>query len=149
MTPKVLKSSIVQIVKLHFGVLNVFTFLLVYLLNKRMPGSNKYIHMYTKSRIKTSKLKERRKKETLWDSIPHLLSAKDCLLTIRLSRNCIIFSFLKVNVPQSKAHILRRFPKIGRKVIEYSYVSGQCRQTMQCNIHSSAASTGNLLYELQ
>ena len=28
-------------------------------------------------------------------------------------------------------YILRRFPKIGRKVIEYSYVSGQCRQTIQ------------------
>ena len=27
-----------------------------------MRNSNKYIHVYTKSRIKTSKLKERRKK---------------------------------------------------------------------------------------
>ena len=26
-----------------------------------MPDSNKYIHVYTKSRIKTSKLKERKK----------------------------------------------------------------------------------------
>ena len=33
-------------------------------------------------------------------------------------------------LPQSKAHILRRIPKIGRKVIEYSYVSGQCGQTI-------------------
>ena len=37
-------------------------------------------------------------------------------------------------MPQSKGHILRRFPKIGRKVIEYSYVSGQCRQTIQVNV---------------
>ena len=29
---------------------------------------------------------------------------------------------------QPKARILRRFPKIGGKVIEYAYVSGQCRQ---------------------
>ena len=34
----------------------------MYLLNKRMPDSNTYIHVYTKSRIKTSKLKERIKK---------------------------------------------------------------------------------------
>ena len=40
----------------------------------------------------------------------------------------ICFPFIKVIVPQSKAHILRRFRKIGRKVIEYAYVSGQCRQ---------------------
>ena len=40
----------------------------------------------------------------------------------------MIFSFIKLIVPQSKAHILRRFLKIGRKVIKYLYVSGQCRQ---------------------
>ena len=33
-------------------------------------------------------------------------------------------------MPKSKAHLLRRFLKIGRKVIEYSYISGQCRQTI-------------------
>ena len=48
-----------------------------------MPDSNKYNHVYKKSRIKTSKLKERRKKETLLDSNPHLLSAKDSLLGYR------------------------------------------------------------------
>ena len=64
------------------------------------------------------------------DSIPHLLSSKDSLLSIRLSSNCDFLSFIKVIVNQSKAHILRRFPKIGRKVIEYAYVSGQCRQTI-------------------
>ena len=63
----------------------------MYLLNKRVQDSNKYIHVYTKSRIKTSKLKERIKKETLLDSNPYLLSAKDKLLSIRLSRNCIFF----------------------------------------------------------
>ena len=45
-------------------------------------------------------------------------------------RGIVFFSFITVIVQQSKAHILRRFPKIGRKVIEYSYVSGQCRQTI-------------------
>ena len=35
---------------------------------------------------------------------------------------------------QSKAHILRRLSKIGRKVIEYAYVSGQCRQTINVNV---------------
>ena len=69
----------------------------------------------------------------LLDSNPHLLSAKDSLLSIRLSRNCEIFSYMTVIVSQSKAHILRKLPKIGRKVIEYAYVSGQCRQTI-CRI---------------
>ena len=54
-----------------------------------MSDSNKYSHVYKKSRIKTSKLKERRKKETLLDSNPHLLSAKDGLLGYR----GIVFSF--------------------------------------------------------
>ena len=79
-----------------------------------MPDS---IHMYTKSRIKTNKLAnymKEEKKEKL------LFNAKDSLLSIRLSRNCCWFFI----VPQSKAHT----PIIGRKVIEYSYVSGQCRQ---------------------
>ena len=44
----------------------------MYLLNKRVPDSNKYINVYTKSRIKTSKIKERIKKETLLDSNPYL-----------------------------------------------------------------------------
>ena len=57
---KVLKSSSVQSV-ISFGLIELFTFLPVYLLNKHMPDSNKYIHVYTKSRIKTSKLKERKK----------------------------------------------------------------------------------------
>ena len=77
----------------------------------------------------TSQLKRKKKKnEMLLDSNPHLLSVNDSLLSIRLSRNCVIFSFINVIVPQSKAHVLRKFPKIGRKVIEYAYVSGQCRQ---------------------
>ena len=41
-----------------------------------------------------------------------------------------MFFIQKIIVPQSKAHILQIFPKIGRKVIEYSYVSGQCKQTI-------------------
>ena len=115
---------------LHFGLLKVFTFLRAYLLNNCMSDSNEYIHLHTNSRIKTSKLKERRKNETLMDSNPHLLSAKDSLLSIKAFENCIFFSFIKIIVAQSKAHILRRFPKIRRKVIEYLYVSGQCRQTI-------------------
>ena len=94
-----------------------------------MLYSNIYIYVYTKSRLKASKLKERRKKETLLDSNPQRLSVKDSLLSIRLS-GILFFLFIKVILPQSKADILRRFPKIGRKVIEYSYVSGQCRQTI-------------------
>ena len=51
-------------------------------------------------------------------------------------RGIVKFSFIKVIVPQSKANILRRFPIIGRKVIEYAYVSGQCRQIIlyACNM---------------
>ena len=33
----------------------------------------------------------------------------------------------------NSTHILRRFPKIRRKVIEYAYVSGQCRQIIKIN----------------
>ena len=69
----------------------------------------------------------------LFDSNPHLLSGKDSLLSIRQSRNCD-FSCIKVIVPQSKAHILLRLPKIGRNVIEYSYVSGQYRQTIKITL---------------
>ena len=71
----------------------------------------------------------------LLDSNPYLLSAKDSLLLIRLLRYCD-FSFIKAILPQSEVHILRRFPKIGRKVIEYSYVSGQCRQTIPNSVGS-------------
>ena len=46
----------------------------------------------------------------------------------------MIFSCIKVIVPQSKAHILLRLPKIRRMVIEYSYVSGQCRQTIKITL---------------
>ena len=42
----------------------------------------------------------------------------------------MIFSCIKIIVHQSKAHNLRRFSKIGSKVIEYSYVFSQCRQTI-------------------
>ena len=63
------------------------------------------------------------------DSNPHLLSAKYSLLSIRLSRNCD-FLVHQSYLPQSKAHILRRLPTIGRKVISHAYVSGQCRQTI-------------------
>ena len=42
----------------------------------------------------------------------------------------MIFFIIKVVMPQAKAHILRTLPKIGRNVIEYAYVSGQCRQTI-------------------
>ena len=103
-----------------------------------MPDSNKYIHVYTKTR--TGKLKRKKgKKEMLLDSNPHLLSSKDSLLSIRLSRNCDFISFIIVIVTHSKAHILRRLPKIGRKVIEYAYVSGQCIQIIpgECRLISS------------
>ena len=65
----------------------------------------------------------------LLDLNPNLLSVKASLLSIRLSRDCDFFSFMKVIVPQSKAQNLRRLPKIGRKAIAYAYVSGKCRQT--------------------
>ena len=80
----------------------------MYLLNKRMPDSKKYIHVYTKSGIKTNEqIKKKKKNEIILDSNPHLLSGQDSLLSIRLLRNCD-FSCIKVIVPQSKAHILRR-----------------------------------------
>ena len=51
----------------------------------------------------TNTLKRKKKKnEMLLDSNPHLLGAKDNYLSIRLSRNCDFFSFIKVIVPQSK-----------------------------------------------
>ena len=59
------------------------------------------------------------------DSNSHLLSAT----YIMLSR-IAFFSSIKVIVSHSQAHILRRIPKIGRKIIEYSCVSGQCRQIL-------------------
>ena len=52
---EVLNSLSVQRV-IASGLLKLFTFIRVYLLKKRMPDSNKYIHVYTKSRIKTNKL---------------------------------------------------------------------------------------------
>ena len=107
----------------------------MYLLNKRMSDSNKYIHVCTQSRIKNRKLKERRKKETLLDSNPHLLNARTASYLLGYRGIVFSFSFIKVIVPQSKAHILRRFPKTGRKVIAYSYVSGQCRQTKPTKKH--------------
>ena len=118
MKTNVLKSSSVQ---------RVITFRLIEIIHVSTCFS--WINV-CQIQINTSKLKERRKKETLLDSNPQLLCAKDSLLTIGLSRNCIFLTFVKVIVLQSKAHILRRFTKIGRKVIEYSYVSGQCRQTI-------------------
>ena len=42
----------------------------------------------------------------------------------------ILFSFIKVIMPQSEAHTLQGLSKIGRKVIEYAYVSGQYKQTI-------------------
>ena len=51
----------------------------------------------------------------LQDSNPHLYPLG--------YRGIVIFSFIKEIMPQSKAPILQRLPKIGRKVIEYSYVS--------------------------
>ena len=56
MTTKILKSSSAQRV-IKFGLLILFTFIRMYLLSKHMPDSNKYIYVYTKSRIKTNKLK--------------------------------------------------------------------------------------------
>ena len=44
----------------HLGLLKLFTVL--YLLHKHMPNSNKCIKLCTKSRIKTKKLANRRKK---------------------------------------------------------------------------------------
>ena len=40
----------------------------------------------------------------------------------------VIFSFIKSNCATILSSYLQRFPKMERKVIEYSYVSGQCRQ---------------------
>ena len=42
----------------------------------------------------------------------------------------VIFLVHQSYLPQSKAHILRRLPTIGRKVISHAYVSGHCRQTI-------------------
>ena len=47
----------------------------VYLLNKHMPDSKKYIHVYTKARIKTKKLanlKERRKEMKCYWTRTHI-----------------------------------------------------------------------------
>ena len=86
--------------------------------------------MSTQIKNKDEQIKKKEEKnEMLLDSNPHLLVAKDSLLSISLSRN-VISSFHKGIVPQSKVRILRRLPKIGRKVIEYAHVSGQCRQTI-------------------
>ena len=84
MTTKVLKSSSVQ---------RVITFRLIKIIHVSTCVSNKYIHVYTKLRIKTNKQikKKGEKKEMLQDSNPHLLSAKDSLLSIRLSRNYDFF----------------------------------------------------------
>ena len=63
-----------------------------------------------------SKLKRKKKRsEMLLDSNPHLYPLG--------YRGILIFSFIKEIMPQSKAPILRRLPKIGRKVIEYSCLS--------------------------
>ena len=43
--------KLTQHTRSYFGLL-----MCVYLLNKRMPDSKKYIHVYTKARIKTKKL---------------------------------------------------------------------------------------------
>ena len=60
-----------------------------------MPHLNKYISMSTQIKNKdeqTSKSKKVRKNEKLLDSNPHLLSAKDSLLSIRLSRKVLFYS---------------------------------------------------------
>ena len=89
------------------------------------------VHKIKNKNEQFSKFKRKKKKnEMLLDSNPHLLSAKTASYPLGYRGNVLFFSFIKVIEPQSKAHILRRFPKIGRKVIEYSYVSGQCRQTI-------------------
>ena len=49
-------NEVLNSLSVQLGLLKLFTFLRVYLLKKRMPDSNKYIHVYTKSRIKTNKL---------------------------------------------------------------------------------------------
>ena len=90
MTAKALKSSSVQRV-ITFRLIEIIH---VFTLNKRMPDSNRYIHVYTnkKKDEQTSKFKrKKKKKEMLLDPNPHLLSAKDSFLSIRLSRNCEFF----------------------------------------------------------
>ena len=91
----------------------------VYLLNKRMPDLKKIYPCVHKSKNKdeeNSKLKRKKKRsEMLLNSSPHLYPLG--------YRGIVIFSFIKEIMPQSKAPILRRLPKIGKKVIEYSYVS--------------------------
>ena len=74
--------------------MKLFTFLRVHLLNKQMPDSKKYIHVYTKSRIKRNKLANKKKEEKhqmILDLNPHLLNAKEILLSVRLTRNCDFF----------------------------------------------------------
>ena len=74
--------------------------------------------MYTKSRIKTNNLanlKERRKKkEMLLDSVVQKTASYPLGY-----QGIVIVSFIKVIVPQSKAHILQRFPKIGRRSLNF------------------------------
>ena len=53
--------------------------------------------------------RKRRDIQCLSDSNPDFLSGKDSLLSIKLLINCDFFTH-KSTVPQSKAHILRRFP---------------------------------------
>ena len=78
-TTKDLNSLSVQRVITFRHIENIHV-LRVNLLNKRMPDSKKYIHVYTKSRKKdeqTSKLKKKEEKnEMLLDSNPHLLSGR-------------------------------------------------------------------------
>ena len=103
-----------------------------------MPDSKKSIHVNTKSGIKTNQLakfkKKRRKIVKCYWTRTHIFCAERTASYPLGYRGIAIFSCIEVFVLQSKALILQRFTKIRRKVIEYSYVSGQCRQTILCYI---------------
>ena len=60
----------------------------------------------------------------LLDSNPHLLSSKASLLSIWLSRNCDYHSDKQLYHNLNRT--FTKIPKIQWKVIEFSYVSGQC-----------------------
>ena len=71
----------------------------------------------------------------LLDSNPHLLVLKHSTIHQAIGEFWIVW-FRLVILQQSKAHFLRRFTKTDRKVIEYSYVSGQFWQTISLSARS-------------
>ena len=84
------------------------------------------LHKIKNKEEQKSKLKRKKKNKMLLNSNPHLLTA-----TASYPLGCrgiVIFSI----VPQSKAHILRSFPRLEMSLnIFNTYVSGQCRQTIR------------------